>query len=60
MFGTVVALGALFSGAYPVTLIQLSSILGSDFFLFGSERLKQTGVTLLMISAVFELPAGGA
>lgn len=60
VFGTVVAFGALFSGAFPVILVELSSILGSAFFLFGSERLKQTGVTLLMVSAVFELVAGGA
>tara|TARA_B100001057_G_C22808806_1_gene934550 strand:- start:167 stop:712 length:546 start_codon:yes stop_codon:yes gene_type:complete len=59
VFGTLIAFGALFSGALPVILVELSSILGSAFFLFGSERLKQTGVTLLMVSAVFELVAGG-
>jgi hypothetical protein len=59
VFGTVVAFGAVASGAFPVVLVELSSILGSAFFLFGSERLKQTGVTLLTVSAVFELVTGG-
>ena len=58
VMGGIVLVFALATGAWPVILLQLASVTGSLFFLFGSKELRRAAVIMLGVSAAFELIGG--
>ena len=59
VLGSLTVLGALSSGAWPVALVGICSVVGCLMVLFGRDGLLQIGTVLLTISAVIELVCGG-
>ena len=59
VIGSLILFGALSSGAWPVILVEIASVVGSALFLFGGEKVRQASVVVLAISAILELVGGG-
>jgi hypothetical protein len=58
IIGTLVLLGSIASFAWPFIPLQLFSVIGSLFFLYGGEQQMRCSVVMLGVVAAFELMGG--